>query len=189
MESFVSVSTLLNLVLTVIWFISGIRDLQGKDPFSICRSTSITVTRSTAPSGRKRRRVLHAQQHRLSDLSLHTCYIADLPYHLRHRHRGRPSLFCTAASGICTMAPAPDGAVKDEKKHFRKFYGIASIPLRCTLSGQHLSSQVEPLHSILMVARSCCALPCLISYLCYTLSRDDEKPKSEGLLWKSSVRS
>ena len=33
MESFVSVSTLLNLVLTVIWFISGIRDLQGKDPF------------------------------------------------------------------------------------------------------------------------------------------------------------
>ena len=29
MESFVSVSTLLNLVLTVIWFISGIRDLQG----------------------------------------------------------------------------------------------------------------------------------------------------------------
>ena len=33
MESFVSVSTLFNLVLTVIWFISGIRDLQGKDPF------------------------------------------------------------------------------------------------------------------------------------------------------------
>ena len=32
MESFVSVSTLFNLVLTVIWFISGIRDLQGKDP-------------------------------------------------------------------------------------------------------------------------------------------------------------
>ena len=32
MESFVSVSTLLNLVLTVIWFISGIRDFQGKDP-------------------------------------------------------------------------------------------------------------------------------------------------------------
>mgnify|MGYP000225920194 CR=1 FL=1 len=33
MESFVSFSTLFNLVLTVIWFISGIRDLQGKDPF------------------------------------------------------------------------------------------------------------------------------------------------------------
>ena len=32
MESFVSVSTLFNLVLTVIWFISGIRDFQGKDP-------------------------------------------------------------------------------------------------------------------------------------------------------------
>ena len=33
MESCVSFSTLLNLVLTVIWFISGIRDFQGKDPF------------------------------------------------------------------------------------------------------------------------------------------------------------
>ena len=33
MESFFSFSTLFNLVLTVIWFISGIRDLQGKDPF------------------------------------------------------------------------------------------------------------------------------------------------------------
>ena len=33
MESFISFSTLFNLVLTVIWFISGIRDLQGKDPF------------------------------------------------------------------------------------------------------------------------------------------------------------
>ena len=32
MESFLSFSTLFNLVLTVIWFISGIRDLQGKDP-------------------------------------------------------------------------------------------------------------------------------------------------------------
>ena len=33
MESFFSFSTLFNLVLTVTWFISGIRDLQGKDPF------------------------------------------------------------------------------------------------------------------------------------------------------------
>ena len=32
MESFFSFSTLLNLVLTVIWFVSGIRDFQGKDP-------------------------------------------------------------------------------------------------------------------------------------------------------------
>ena len=32
MESFLSFSTLFNLVLTVIWFISGIRDFQGKDP-------------------------------------------------------------------------------------------------------------------------------------------------------------
>ena len=30
---FFTFSTLFNLVLTVIWFISGIRDLQGKDPF------------------------------------------------------------------------------------------------------------------------------------------------------------
>ena len=32
MESFFSFSTLFNLVLTVIWFVSGIRDFQGKDP-------------------------------------------------------------------------------------------------------------------------------------------------------------
>lgn len=32
MEPFFSFSTLFNLVLTVIWFISGIRDFQGKDP-------------------------------------------------------------------------------------------------------------------------------------------------------------
>ena len=32
MESFLSFSTLFNLVLTVIWFVSGIRDFQGKDP-------------------------------------------------------------------------------------------------------------------------------------------------------------
>ena len=54
MESFVSFSTLFNLVLTVIWFISGIRDLQGKDPFINLPFNSIIVTRSTAPSGRKR---------------------------------------------------------------------------------------------------------------------------------------
>ena len=32
MESSFSFSTLFNLVLTVIWFVSGIRDFQGKDP-------------------------------------------------------------------------------------------------------------------------------------------------------------
>ena len=30
---------------------------------------------------------------------------------------------------------------EDEKKHFRKFYGIAVDPLRCTLSGQHFSAK------------------------------------------------
>ena len=90
MESFVSVSTLFHLVLTVIWFISGIRD-------PVHRSAVQPVSpRPGVPRllAEKERRVLHAQQHRLSDLSLHTCYIADLPYHLRHRHRGRPSLSC-----------------------------------------------------------------------------------------------
>ena len=32
MDSFFSSSTLFNIVLAVIWFISGIRDFQGKDP-------------------------------------------------------------------------------------------------------------------------------------------------------------
>ena len=83
MESFFSFSTLFNLVLTVIWFISGIRDQPVSPRPGVPRLLA-----------EKERRVLHAQQHRLSDLSLHTCYIADLPYPLRHCNRGRPSLSC-----------------------------------------------------------------------------------------------
>ena len=78
---------------------------------------------------------------------------------------------------------------EDEKKHFRKFYGIASTIGGAFYAGQHLFlPKVEPLHSILMVAALVLCAALLISYLCYALSRDD-KTKSEGLLWKSSVRS
>ena len=54
---------------------------------------------------------------------------------------------------------------EDEKKHFRKFYGIAS-----TIGG-------EPLHSILMVAALVLCAALLISYLCYALSRSDKTKK------------
>lgn len=95
MESFFSFSTLLNLVLTVIWFISGIRDLQGKDPFLDLPFNQYHRDPEYRAFWQKKNGVfLHTQQYRLSDLSLHTCHIADLPYHLRHRHRGRSSLSC-----------------------------------------------------------------------------------------------
>ena len=66
---------------------------------------------------------------------------------------------------------------EDEKKHFRKFYGIAS-----TISGAFLLvniflPKVEPLNSILMVAALVFCVILLISHLCYTLSRDDKNKK------------
>lgn len=93
MESFFSFSTLLNLVLTVIWFVSGIRDFQGKDPLiNLPFNQYNRDPEYRAMWQKKERRVLHAQRHRLSDLNVHTCYIAALPYHLRRRHRRRSSL-------------------------------------------------------------------------------------------------
>ena len=54
MDSFFSSSTLFNIVLAVIWFISGIRDFQGKDPLIKLPFNSTSATLSTARSGRKR---------------------------------------------------------------------------------------------------------------------------------------
>ena len=66
---------------------------------------------------------------------------------------------------------------EDEKKHFRKFYGIAS-----TIGGTFwlvniFLPKVEPLNSILMVAALVLCAALLISHLCYTLSRDDKTKK------------
>lgn len=68
-------------------------------------------------------------------------------------------------------------STEDEKKHFRKFYGIAS-----TIGGTFwlvniFLPKVEPLNSILMVAALVLCAALLISYLCYALSRSDKTKK------------
>ena len=66
---------------------------------------------------------------------------------------------------------------EDEKKHFRKFYGIASTIGGAFLLVNIFLPKVEPLHSILMVAALVLCVVLLISHLCYTLSRDDKNKK------------
>ena len=77
---------------------------------------------------------------------------------------------------------------EDEKKHFRKFYGIASTIGGAFLLVNIFLPKVEPLNSILMVAALVLCAALLISYLCYAPA-GTTKTKSERLLWKSSVRS
>lgn len=66
---------------------------------------------------------------------------------------------------------------EDEKKHFRKFYGIASTIGGAFLLVNIFLPKVEPLNSILMVAALVFCVALLISYLCYALSRDDKTKK------------
>lgn len=66
---------------------------------------------------------------------------------------------------------------EDEKKHFRKFYGIASTIGGAFLLVNIFLPKVEPLNSILMVAALVFCVILLISHLCYTLSRDDKNKK------------
>ena len=68
-------------------------------------------------------------------------------------------------------------STEDEKKHFRKFYGIASTIGGAFLLVNIFLPKVEPLNSILMVAALVLCVALLISHLCYTLSRDDKTKK------------
>ena len=68
-------------------------------------------------------------------------------------------------------------STEDEKKHFRKFYGIASTIGGAFLLVNIFLPKVEPLNSILMVAALVLCAALLISYLCYALSRDDKTKK------------
>ena len=68
-------------------------------------------------------------------------------------------------------------STEDEKKHFRKFYGIASTIGGASLLVNIFLPKVEPLHSILMVAALVLCVALLISYLCYALSRSDKNKK------------
>ena len=64
---------------------------------------------------------------------------------------------------------------EDEKKHFRKLFGIASTIGGAFLLVNIFLPKVEPLHSILMVAALVFSVVLLISHLCYILSKDDKK--------------
>ena len=66
---------------------------------------------------------------------------------------------------------------EDEKKHFHKFYGIASTVGGAFLLVNNFLPKFEPLNSILMVAALVFSVALLISHLCYTLSRDDKTKK------------
>ena len=68
-------------------------------------------------------------------------------------------------------------STEDEKKHFRKFYGIASTIGGAFLLVNIFLPMVEPLHSILMGAALVLCVALLISYLCYALSRSDKTKK------------
>lgn len=68
-------------------------------------------------------------------------------------------------------------STEDEKKHFHKFYGIASTIGGAFLLVNIFLPKVEPLNSILMVAALVLCAALLISYLCYALSRDDKTKK------------
>lgn len=68
-------------------------------------------------------------------------------------------------------------STEDEKKRFRKFYGIASTIGGAFLLVNIFLPKVEPLHSILMVAALVLCVALLISYLCYALSRSDKNKK------------
>ena len=68
-------------------------------------------------------------------------------------------------------------STEDEKKHFRKFYGIASTIGGAFLLVNIFLPKVEPLNSILMVVALVLCAALLISYLCYALSRDDKTKK------------
>ena len=59
---------------------------------------------------------------------------------------------------------------EDEKKHFRKLFGIASTIGGAFLLVNIFLPKMEPLHSILKLAALVISVALLISHLCYTLS-------------------
>ena len=79
--------------------------------------------------------------------------------------------------GIRDLYNGTGWSSEGEKKHFRKFYGIASILCGALYLVNTFLPRVEPLNSILMVAALVLCAALLISYLCYALSRDDKTKK------------
>ena len=66
---------------------------------------------------------------------------------------------------------------EDEKNHFHRPFGILSLLCGALYLVNIFLPRVEPLRSILMVAALVLCTALLISYLCYTLSRDDKTKK------------
>ena len=66
---------------------------------------------------------------------------------------------------------------EDEKNHFHRPFGILSLLCGALYLVNIFLPKVEPLNSILMVAALVLCAALLISYLCYTLSRDDKTKK------------
>ena len=79
--------------------------------------------------------------------------------------------------GIRDLYNGTGWSSEDEKKHFRKFYGIASIIGGAFLLVNIFLPKVEPLNSILMVATLVLCAALLIPHLCYALSKDDKNKK------------
>ena len=194
MESFVSVSTLLNLVLTVIWFISGIRDFQGKDPFLDLPFNQYHRDPEYRAFWQKKNGVFYM----LNSIALwETFFILSLTkagtiVRIDSRKGATMNLnlsdwdWLNAALGVLFLyrgirdlynGTGTGWSSEDEKKHFRKFYGIASILCGALYLVNTFLPRVEPLNSILMVAALVLCAALLISYLCYTLSRDDKTKK------------
>ena len=162
MESFVSVSTLFNLVLTVIWFISGIRDLQGKDPFLDLPFNQYHRDPEYRAFWQKKNGVFY-MLNSIAFLILAFTPVTSLIYRIIFgiaswetffilsltkagtivridSRKGATMnlnlsdwdwlnaalgvLFYTAASGICTMAPAPDGAVRTKRSTSANFTAL-----------------------------------------------------------------
>lgn len=66
---------------------------------------------------------------------------------------------------------------EDERRNFHKFSGVTLILCGVFYLVNIFLPNVEPLHSILMVAALLCAFGLMISNLCYNLSRDDQDKK------------
>ena len=76
--------------------------------------------------------------------------------------------------GIRDLYNGTGWSSEDEKQHFHRSFGILSILCGALYLVNTFLPRVEPLHSILMVAALVLCAALLISYLCYTLSRDDQ---------------
>ena len=85
---------LFDVLLSILWLISGIRDFMGKDPLIRLPFNQYERDPEYRAFWQKKNGVFYMLNSIAFLILAFTCYSADLPYPLRHRHRGRPSLSC-----------------------------------------------------------------------------------------------